>query len=157
MSKEKNSSDKKKNKWFLIGLKFVIAIFIVYISLFTIRFVQLNFLGKHCLYTTQIPSTLHDGYLTSTVEGHYSPEDWKQIKFTVQFVDLNWDWKTDFVLYARDMIMVVEPADNGKWKPISFADSVGKFLYLPLTVWGNPVVLRLQKFAPDHSWFTTME
>ena len=71
-------------------------------------------------------------------------KDWERMQFIVQFVDLDGDFKTDFILYARDMIMVVKPAKNGKWEYIAFADCVGKFVYLPFTIFGKPKVWRFK-------------
>ena len=123
MSEKEKVFDKKK--LCKIGLKLIIAFLAVYIFLFTIRFVQLNYCGKHRLFTTQIPETLYNGYIdSSNWEGHFLPEDWANLQVPMQFVDFNWDGKTDFVLHARDMIMVVEPSKNGKWEMIAFADSV---------------------------------
>ena len=156
MSEKEKVFDKKK--LCKIGLKLIIAFLAVYIFLFTIRFVQLNYCGKHLLFTTQIPETLYNGYIdSSNWEGHFLPEDWANLQVPMQFVDFNWDGKTDFVLHARDMIMVVEPSKNGKWEMIAFADSVNSFLYLPLTIWGKPVVLRLKKCNPQDRCFITME
>ncbi len=156
MSEKEKVFDKKK--FCKIGLKLIIAFLAVYIFLFTIRFVQLNYCGKHRLFTTQIPETLYNGYIdSSNWEGHFLPEDWANLQVPMQFVDFNWDGKTDFVLHARDMIMVVEPSKNGKWEMIAFADSVNSFLYLPLTIWGKPVVLRLKKCNPQDRYFITME
>lgn len=156
MSEKEKVFDKKK--LCKIGLKLIIAFLAVYIFLFTIRFVQLNYCGKHRLFTTQIPETLYNGYIdSSNWEGHFLPEDWANLQVPMQFVDFNWDGKTDFVLHARDMIMVVEPSKNGKWEMIAFADSVNSFLYLPLTIWGKPVVLRLKKCNSQDRCFITME
>ena len=156
MSEKEKVFDKKK--LCKIGLKLIIAFLAVYIFLFTIRFVQLNYCGKHRLFTTQIPETLYNGYIdSSNWEGHFLPEDWANLQVPMQFVDFNWDGKTDFVLHARDMIMVVEPSKNGKWEMIAFADSVNSFLYLPLTIWEKPVVLRLKKCNPQDRYFITME
>ena len=147
----------QKNKWLPKGLLIIAVLMTIYLVLFAIRFCQLNFYGKHELYTTQIPATLHDGFLDSCWGGHYLPEDWERMHFVVQFVDFNGDFKTDFILYARDMIMVVEPAKNGKWHTIAFADNVNRFLYLPFVIWGNPVVLRLKKCNSQDGWLVTME
>ena len=156
MSEKEKVFDKKK--LCKNGLKLVIAFLAVYISLFAIRFMQLNYCGKHRLFTTQIPETLYNGYIdSSNWEGHFLPEDWANLQVPMQFVDFNWDGKTDFVLHARDMIMVVEPSKNGKWEMIAFADSVNSFLYLPLTILGKPVVLRLKKCNPQDRCFITME
>ena len=106
---------KRKNKWLNQGLLIIAVLMTIYLVLFTIRFCHLNFYGNHKLYTTQIPATLHDGFLDSCWGGHYLPEDWERMHFVVQFVDFNGDFKTDFILYARDMIMVVKPTKNGKW------------------------------------------
>ena len=148
MSEKEKVFDKKK--LCKIGLKLIIAFLAVYIFLFTIRFVQLNYCGKHRLFTTQIPETLYNGYIdSSNWEGHFLPEDWANLQVPMQFVDFNWDGKTDFVLHARDMIMVVEPSKNGKWEMIAFADSVNS--------WGKPVLLRLKKCNPQDRCFITME
>ena len=156
MSEKEKVFDKKK--LCKIGLKLIIAFLAVYIFLFTIRFVQLNYCGKHRLFTTQIPKTLYNGYIdSSNWEGHFLPEDWAKLQVPMQFIDFNWDGKTDFVLHTRDMIMVVEPAKNGKWNTIAFADNVNSFLYLPFAIWGNPVVLRLKKCNPQDGYFVTME
>ena len=140
MSENCKNTTVQKNKWLKKGLQVIAVLTAIYISLFAVRFCQLNFYGKHNLYTTQIPVTLHNGFLDSCWEGHYEQKDWERMQFIVQFVDLDGDFKTDFILYARDMIMVVKPAKNGKWEYIAFADCVGKFVYLPFTIFGKPKV-----------------
>ena len=135
---------KRKNKWLKQGLLIIAVLMTIYLVLFTIRFCQLNFYGKHKLYTTQIPVTLHNGFLDSCWEGHYEQKDWERMQFIVQFVDFDGDFKTDLILYARDMIMVVKPTKNGKWEYIAFADCVGKFVYLPFTILGKPKVWRFK-------------
>ena len=135
-----NCKNSAVRKWLKKGLQIIAVLMGIYFTLFTIRFCQLNFYGKHELYTTQIPATLHNGFLDSCWEGHFLQEDWERMRFVVQFVDLDGNFKTDFVLYARDMIMVVKPTENGKWKYVLAADCVGKFVYLPFTIWGIPEV-----------------
>ena len=147
MSEDQNNFVRKK-KWKKSLIGFVSSVFAIYFALFAVRFFQLNFIGKHKLYTTQIPATLHDGFLDSCWGGHYEQKDWEQMQFVVQFVDLDGDFKTDFILYARDMIMVVEPTENGKWKSVLSAYCSGKFVYLPFTIWGKPKVWYFK--AEDH-------
>ena len=144
MSVNYETTTARKKQWLPKGLLIIAVLMTIYLVLFAIRFCQLNFYGKHELYTTQIPATLHDGFLDSCWGGHYLPEDWERMHFVVQFVDFNGDFKTDFILYARDMIMVVKPAKNGKWEYIAFADCVGKFVYLPFTIFGKPKVWRFK-------------
>ena len=144
MSVNCETTTARKKQWLPKGLLIIAVLMTIYLVLFAIRFCQLNFYGKHELYTTQIPATLHDGFLDSCWGGHYLPEDWERMYFVVQFVDFNGDFKTDFILYARDMIMVVKPAKNGKWEYIAFADCVGKFVYLPFTIFGKPKVWRFK-------------
>ena len=140
MSENCKDTTERKNKWLKKGLQVIAVLTAIYISLFAVRFCQLNFYGKHNLYTTQIPETLHNGFLDSCWEGHYEQKDWERMQFIVQFVDLDGDFKTDFILYARDKIMVVKPEENGQWKGTVFADCVGEFIYLPFTSWGIPKV-----------------
>ena len=146
MNEEQKKSVVMKKKWVKIGLTCVIALLGIYLVLFAIRFCQLNFYGKHELYTTQIPATLHDGFLDSCWGGHYAKEEWERMSFGVQFVDLDGDFKTDFILYARDMIMVVKPTKNGKWKCVLGADCVGEFefVYLPFKILGIPKIWRFK-------------
>ena len=144
MSVNCETTTARKKQWLPKGLLIIAVLMTIYLVLFAIRFCQLNFYGKHELYTTQIPATLHDGFLDSCWGGHYLPEDWERMYFVVQFVDFNGDFKTDFILYARDTIMVVKPAKNGKWEYIAFADCVGKFVYLPFTILGKPKVWRFK-------------
>ena len=158
MSVNCETTTARKNKWLPKGLLIIAVLMTIYLILFAIRFVQLNYCGKHRLFTTQIPETLYNGYIdSSNWEGHFLPEDWAKLQVPMQFIDFNWDGKTDFVLHTRDMIMVVEPAKNGKWNTIAFADNVNSFLYLPFAIWGNPVVLRLKKCNPQDGYFVTME
>ena len=158
MSGDCKTATVQKNKWFKKSLLVIAVLLAIYLVLFAIRFVQLNYCGKHLLFTTQIPETLYNGYIdSSNWEGHFLPEDWAKLQVPMQFIDFNWDGKTDFVLHTRDMIMVVEPAKNGKWHTIAFADNVNRFLYLPFVIWGNPVVLRLKKCSSQDGWFVTME
>lgn len=156
MDEKNQDSPKIKNKWLRKGAKVIAILAVVYIALFAIRFAQVNFYGKHRLFTTQVPETLHNGYIDSSWEGHFLPEDWKKLQVTMQFVDLNGDFKSDFILYAREMVYVVKPAPNGKWEITASADCVNKFLYLPFTIWGNPIILRLDKPCNNISLFEKM-
>ena len=58
MKEEQQKSVVINKKWIKIGLRCVIALFGIYLALFAIRFVQLNFTGKQTWTADNIPRHL---------------------------------------------------------------------------------------------------
>lgn len=148
---QKNIVEKKKwRKYLLIS---VFSVFAIYLALFAVRFIQLNFSGRQTWTADSIPQNL-----LKDVEHDFPDawDDWETLSIPLQIVDLDGDFEQEFILYTRSMIQVYRLNSEKRWQYAAGADLVEKFVYLPFSIWGYPTVLRVDKLKNEEGLFTKL-
>ena len=92
-----------KKKWGKIGLRCVIALFGIYLVLFAIRFVQLNFTGKQTWTADSVPRNMVPNLDPEFPDGG---ENWEVYLVPLQIVDLDGDLKQEFIIHTRSILCV---------------------------------------------------
>ena len=154
MSKDGKITDGTKKKRSKMILKIIIALFAVYVFLFTVRFIQLNFYGKQTWKADSLPGNIVKDVAHDFPEAY---DDWENEDIPVQLVDLNGDFRIEFIMYTRSMIQVYTLSPQSRWKHTAIADLVEDFVYLPFTIYGYPTVMRMRKYTDQNGFFTKVE
>ena len=144
----------QKNKWLKKSLQIIAVLVAIYLTLFAIRFIQLNFIGKQIWTADSIPRNLVPNLVSEFPDG---VEDWEKYRVPLQIVDLNGDLEQEFIIYTWSMIRVYRLNSEGRWQYDAGVGFVEKFVYLPFTLWGYPTVLLLDKASRHDGFFQKID
>ncbi|MBR1965132.1 MAG: hypothetical protein IKA22_00815 [Lentisphaeria bacterium] len=154
MKEEQKKSVAMNKKWVKIGLRCFITLLGIYVALFAIRFFQLNFTGKQIWTADSVPRNLVPNLDSEFPDG---VEDWENYRVPLQIVDLNGDLEQEFIIYTWSMIRVYRLNSDGRWQYAAGVGFVEKFVYLPFTLWGYPMVLLLDKAGRFDGFFQKID
>ena len=154
MKEDQKNSVARKKKWVKIGLRCVIALFGIYLTLFFIRFIQLNFTGKQIWTADSVPRNLVPNLDSEFPDGW---ENWEDYSVPLQIVDLDGDFKQEFIIHTRSILCVYSLNSKGRGQYAAGVGFVEKFVYLPFTLWGYPTVLLLDKAGRHNGFFQKID
>lgn len=154
MKEEQQKSVVMKKKWGKIGLRCVIALFGIYLVLFAIRFVQLNFTGKQTWTADSVPRNMVPNLDAEFPDGW---EGWEDYLVPLQIVDLDGDFKQEFIIHTRSILCVYSLNSEARWQYTAGVSFVEKYVYLPFTLWGYPTVLLLDKAGRHNGFFQKID
>ena len=143
-----------RKKWRKILIRFVFSVFAIYLALFAIRFVQLNFTGKQTWTADSVPRNLVPNLDSEFPDGW---ENWEDYSVPLQIVDLDGDFKQEFIIHTRSILCVYSLNSKGRWQYAAGVGFVEKFVYLPFTLWGYPTVLLLDKAGRHNGFFQKID
>ena len=154
MNAEQQNSVVIKKQWGKVGLRCLLALFSIYLFVFTLRFIQLNFTGKQIWTADSVPRTILPNLWHDFPEAH---ENWEIHSVPLQIVDLAGDFKQEFITHTSSILIVYALNSEGRWQYAAGVGFVEKFVYLPFTLWGYPTVLLLDKAGRVDGFFQKID